>query len=87
VRSLFPDFPAEYDRRGWKMLPGLDRVYVNAGARADLGWEPRFDFRSVLGRLKRDEDIFSLLARAVGSKGYHAEPTGAEGPYPVEDDN
>jgi nucleoside-diphosphate-sugar epimerase len=76
VRRLFPDVDAEYARRGWRMFPRLDRVYVSARARAGLGWEPRYDFRSVLDRLKADEDPRSPLARAVGTKGYHAEPTG-----------
>ena len=76
VRRLFPDVDAEYARRGWRMFPRLDRVYVNARARAELGWEPRYDFRYVLDRLKAGEDPRSPLARAVGAKGYHAEPTG-----------
>jgi hypothetical protein len=60
-------------------------VYVNRRAREELGWRPRCDFRSVLDRLKRDEDIFSPLARAVGSKGYHAQSF-EDGPYPVDED-
>jgi hypothetical protein len=65
------------------MLPGIDRVYVNQRAREELGWTPRVDFRSVLDCLRRGEDLFSPLARAVGSKGYHAQHF-EEGPYPVE---
>lgn len=80
VRRLFPDQEAEYARRGWTMFPRLDRVYVNARARADLGWEPRYDFRRVLDLLAADEDPRSPLARAVGAKGYHAVSTG---PYTV----
>ena len=34
----------------------IGRVYVNARARADLGWTPRYDFRSVLDALKAGED-------------------------------
>ncbi len=29
------------------MFPGIDRVYVNARARADLEWRPRYDFGHV----------------------------------------
>ena len=76
VNRLFPDLAGEYARRGWRMFPRLNRVYVNERARADLGWAPRHDFRSVLDRLKADDDARSPLARAVGTKGYHAEPTG-----------
>jgi UDP-glucose 4-epimerase len=75
VRRLFPDAGAEYARRGWRMFPRIDRVYVNARARADLGWTPRYDFRYVLDLLKAGDDPRSPLARAVGAKGYHAEPT------------
>src|ERR1041385_101305 len=71
VKRKFPDYEAEYARRGWKMFPGIDRVYVNERARRELGWEPRYDFRSVLDRLKAGVDPRSDLARAIGSKGYH----------------
>jgi UDP-glucose 4-epimerase len=76
VRRLFPDQEEEYARRGWTMFPRIDRVYVNARARAELGWAPRYDFRYVLDRLKADEDPRSTLARLVGSKGYHASSRG-----------
>jgi nucleoside-diphosphate-sugar epimerase len=76
VRRLFPDYEAEYARRGWRMFGAIGRVYVNARARADLGWAPRHDFRSVLDALKSGEDPRSPLARSVGMKGYHDEPTG-----------
>jgi nucleoside-diphosphate-sugar epimerase len=82
VRRRVPDYEAEYARRGWKMFPGIDRVYVNERARKDLGWQPRYDFRYVLGCLRAGADPRSPLARAVGSKGYHAHKF-AEGPYPV----
>src|SRR5579884_3716835 len=49
-----PDYEAEYHRRGWRMFPGIDRVYVNERARAELGWQPRYDFAHVLERLKAD---------------------------------
>ena len=76
VRRLFPDYEAEYARRGWRMFPSIGRVYVNARARADLGWSPRYDFRSVLNALEAGEDPSSPLARAIGAKGYHNKPTG-----------
>jgi nucleoside-diphosphate-sugar epimerase len=83
VRRYVPEFEGEYARRGWKMIPGIDRVYVNDRARAELGWQPRDDFRALIARLKADEDIRSPLAREVGSKGYHDRLFG-DGPYPVE---
>jgi len=76
VGRLFPDYAAEYARRGWRMFPSIGRVYVNERARADLGWTPRHDFRSVLDALKAGEDPLSPLTRSIGAKGYHDEPTG-----------
>jgi UDP-glucose 4-epimerase len=82
VRRLFPDCEAEYARRGWTMFKSIERVYVNARARHELGWAPRYDFRRVLDSLRAGEDPRSPLARAVGAKGYHARSTG---PYTVRD--
>ncbi|WP_225768080.1 NAD(P)-dependent oxidoreductase [Inquilinus sp. Marseille-Q2685] len=82
VRRHVPGHEAEYARRGWRMLPSIDRVYVNDRARAELGWQPRHDFRAVIDRLRTGGALWSPLARLVGSKGYHAE-TFIEGPYPV----
>jgi UDP-glucose 4-epimerase len=83
VRRRVPRYEEEYRRRGWKMFPSIDRVYVNERARRELGWEPRFDFQSVIARLKQGEDMRSPLARIIGSKGYH-DKAFAHGPYPVE---
>jgi len=83
VRQHVPDYEAEYERRGWKMFPRIGRVYVNERARKELGWQPRYDFAFLINRLREGDDIRSPLARAVGSKGYHAAMF-AEGPYPVE---
>jgi UDP-glucose 4-epimerase len=73
VRRRIPGYEAEYIRRGWKMFPSIDRVYVNERARTDLGWRPRYDFRCVLECLRAGTDPRSPLARTIGSKGYHAE--------------
>jgi UDP-glucose 4-epimerase len=65
-----PDYAAVYGRRGWRMIPGIDRVYVNERARNELGWRPRYDFRVLIHRLRAGGDVGSPLARIVGSKGY-----------------
>ncbi len=83
VRRCVPEYEQEYSRRGWAMIPGIDRVYVNDRARLELGWQPRHDFRSLVARLKADDDIRSPLAREIGSKGYH-DRVFSDGPYPVE---
>jgi UDP-glucose 4-epimerase len=82
VKQRIPDYETEYYRRGWKMFPSIDRVYINERASKDLGWHPRYDFRYVLNCLRAGADPRSPLARVIGSKGYHSQ-TFQEGPYPV----
>ena len=82
LHRLMPEHAAEYERRGWKMFQGIGRVYVNARARQELGWQPAHDFPAIMARLKAGQDWRSPLARLIGSKGYHAKAF-AEGPYPV----
>ena len=83
VAELFPHYRELYARRGWRMLPGIDRVYVNTRAREELHWRPRYDFARLLEALRDDGEVVSALAREVGSKGYHAQRFD-DGPYPVE---
>jgi UDP-glucose 4-epimerase len=76
VGRLFPGYEEIYAARGWRMLPSIDRVYVNQRARRELGWAPRYDFRQALDRLAEGADPRSELALAIGAKGYHAVSTG-----------
>ncbi len=82
VRRYVPEYAEEYLRRGWVMFPDIERVYVNAKARRDLGWQPRFDFRHAINCLTRGIEPTSALARVIGSKGYHATRFDG-GPYPL----
>jgi UDP-glucose 4-epimerase len=83
VHRLFPESAELFRRFGWTMFPQIDRVYVNARARQELGWRPAYDFQHVLDCLKADKDWRSPLAITIGAKGYHEEGFG-ERPYPVE---
>jgi UDP-glucose 4-epimerase len=76
VRRLFPDVGQVYGRRGWRMFPTIDRVYVSTAAREDLGWTSTWDFRFALDRLAAGEQPRSALATQIGAKGYHGRPTG-----------
>lgn len=76
VARHVPQYEALYERLGWRMFDTIERVYVNAAARRDLGWEPVYDFAYALERLAAGEEWRSELALAVGAKGYHAETTG-----------
>jgi UDP-glucose 4-epimerase len=80
VRRHFPGVEEIFGRRGWRLLPSLDRVYDNARARGELGWAPRWDFGHALARVAAGEETRSRLATEVGAKGYHAVSTG---PYTV----
>ena len=80
LRRVVPEHEDVYAARGWRMFPGIDRVYDNARARDELGWRPRYDFAYALERLRAGEEPRSELALAVGARGYHAESTG---PYTV----
>ena len=81
--DLYGDFPfsrnvqvkAEtiYAALGWKMFPAIGRVYVNAKARNELGWLPKYDFGYLLDRLKAGASFKSEMAESVGSKGYHRQ--------------
>jgi len=85
VQRLLPDFAAIYAQQGWQMFPQIDRVYVNAKARTELGWQPRYDFATVLATVATGQtDLRSPLAQAVGIKGYHGTAF-ADGIYPVQE--
>jgi len=83
VRRRVPGYEDVYARRGWSMFPNIDRVYVNERARRELGWRPRYDFAHVIDRVHAGDDPRSPLARAIGSKVYHAGAF-AGGLYPVD---
>ena len=82
VKRYVPEYANVYAARGWKMFPSIDRVYVNERARRELGWQPRYDFASLIARLGAGEDHRSALAQAIGAKGYH-DVVFEDGPYPV----
>ena len=82
VHRHFPDCQDLFAARGWSLFPEIDRIYVNALARSELGWRPKYDFRHVLDCLRDGSDFRSELARTIGIKGYHGKRY-ADGIYPV----
>ena len=84
VLKSYVDFEDIYQARGWQMQPEMDRVYVNAKARAELGWQPKHNFEDVLKRVSNGGPVLSDLAREVGVKGYH-DQVFHDGPYPVDE--
>ena len=69
VRRHVPRYEEVYASCGWSMFPGIDRVYVNERARAELAWTPKYNFAHVIDLVHAGQDPRSPLARAVGSKG------------------
>ncbi len=84
VAARFPQYAPIYAERGWSLPDAIGRVYDNTRARQELGWAPEHDFARAVRDVAAGRPFGSELARAVGSKGYHAEQF-ASGPYPVED--
>jgi UDP-glucose 4-epimerase len=65
----FTNYPDLYADRGWSMFSGINRVFVNARARIELGWQPHYDFEHVLACLREGMDYRCRMALATGSKG------------------
>jgi len=82
VSRRVPDYPTVFSDKGWRMLDEIDRVYVNAHARARLGWRPEHDFRRAIRDVGEGLDYRSDLAREIGSKGYH-DTEYPDGIFPV----
>jgi len=61
---------AAWKERGWRFPDRLDRVYVNARARRDLGWRPRFDLNAIAARVVVGESVQTPLSQLVGAKEY-----------------
>ncbi|NRB53684.1 MAG: NAD(P)-dependent oxidoreductase [Saprospiraceae bacterium] len=82
LASKYPTYQRVYADRDWGMFPGINRVYVNDKARAELGWKPKYDFERILECLAKGEDYRSPLAQSIGVKGYH-DQNFKDGLYPV----
>lgn len=78
-----PDMARIYAKAGYRMFPTIDRVYDNSAARADLNWQPGYDFATVLQQIEAGQLIGSDLTRQVGIKGYHGQAF-ADGLYPTD---
>lgn len=67
-----PFAAAMWAERDWRFPSRLDRVYVNARARRELGWQPRFDLHTIAQMVASDGMVHTPMARRVGSKEYVA---------------
>lgn len=71
LASYYPNYEAVFKKLHWQMFPSIDRVYCNRKARTTLGWEPKYDFKTVLGNLSQNKPLLSTFAYEIGEKGYH----------------
>ena len=65
-----PQAAAVWAERGWRFPRRLDRVYVNARARTELGWRPEFDLGAVSELVAASGSVRTPLSQVVGSKEY-----------------
>jgi UDP-glucose 4-epimerase len=84
INRRVPELAAKFKQFGWSVFPQIERVYVNAAARRDLGWTPRYDINRILAEVVDGRLPKSVISQQIGSKGYHDEVF-SEGPFPVED--
>ena len=56
--------------RGWRFPDRLDRVYSNARALHDLGWQPRYDLNAIAARVAGGQPVRTPLSQLVGAKEY-----------------
>jgi len=82
VEKYVPQFKSLYQKKGWRMLPAIDRVYDSERAGRVLGWSAQYTFANVIARLSEGRESRSALAREVGIKGYHDKVFDGE-PYPL----
>lgn len=65
-----PRAAAVWAERGWRFPSRVDRVYVNARARRELGWQPEFDLDAVAAMVAESGTVRTPLSQLVGSKEY-----------------
>jgi nucleoside-diphosphate-sugar epimerase len=75
-KKAVPGCGEVFERRGWKFLGRLDRVYDSTRAVEELGWKPEYTFEKAVEKVGRGKEWRSQLTFKVGKLGYHAEPTG-----------
>jgi UDP-glucose 4-epimerase len=57
VARYFPDAPALYAERGWRLPTSIGRVYDASRAEAVLGFQCRTDYGAVLQALRADKEL------------------------------
>lgn len=68
--KVSPGVSELFERKGWKFLNRINRVYDSTRARRELGWVPRYTFIRAIDKIHVNEEWRSELALAVGNRGY-----------------
>ena len=74
--KVTPGIEVVFEKKGWKHLDRIDRVYDSSKAVRELGWQPKYTFEKTIEKLANGEEWKSELTAKVGKKGYHAVSTG-----------
>ncbi|KAL2024221.1 hypothetical protein VTK56DRAFT_9377 [Thermocarpiscus australiensis] len=75
-RQAVPGCGEVFERKGWRFLERVDRVYDASRAVRELGWKPEYTFEKAVERIAKGEEWRSPLTIKVGKLGYHDVPTG-----------
>ncbi|MCW8328842.1 NAD(P)-dependent oxidoreductase [Photobacterium sp. SDRW27] len=59
MREYAPELAEDFTNRGWCLPNTLDRVYDSTLAQRELGWQPKYGYKSVLNML--DDEIAEVL--------------------------
>jgi UDP-glucose 4-epimerase len=84
IEKRVPELAARFKQFDGSVFPQIERVYINAVARRDLGWEPRCDVNKMLAEIVDAKQPKSIISQQIVTIGYHGEVF-EEGPIPVQD--
>lgn len=76
VKEIYPQYAEVFEKKQWKFMESLDRVYDSSKAVKELGWKPTYTFERAVGKLANGEEWKSDLWIKTGKKGYHPVSTG-----------
>jgi UDP-glucose 4-epimerase len=65
------------------VLPSAFTTHTGSITDHEFGWQPRYDFKSIVATLAQGSSHISPVTAKVGLKGYH-DIKFADGIYPVE---
>jgi hypothetical protein len=76
LKGVVPGIGEVFEKKGWRFLRRVDRVYDSGRAVRELGWRPVYTFERAVEKLAKGGGWRSDLTLKVGKLGYHAVSTG-----------